>query len=53
MGGFQTLREKEMHKLIDFYKYLNCTSCRRIGLYCTKHREEVEKLLEEVHEDNS
>jgi len=36
-----------MPKMVDFYKYLKCTSCKLSGLYCPTHREEVEKLLEE------
>ena len=31
--------------MIDFYKYLNCHECRATGLYCKKHRVEVEKKL--------
>lgn len=31
--------------MIDFSKYLNCNDCRIIGLYCVKHRAEVEKKL--------
>ncbi len=31
--------------LLDYYKYLNCKDCRESGLYCPKHRTEVEKIL--------
>ncbi len=31
--------------LIDFDKYLNCPDCRRVGLYCAKHRMEVERYF--------
>ena len=31
--------------MIDFTKYLQCPECRSIGLYCVKHRKEVEKKL--------
>ena len=31
--------------MIDFYKYLKCPECRDCGLYCSEHREEVEKIL--------
>ncbi len=31
--------------MIDFTKYLQCPDCRASGLYCVKHREEVEKKL--------
>ena len=34
-----------MIRMIDFSKYLNCNDCRIIGLYCEKHRAEVEKKL--------
>jgi len=34
--------------LINFIKYLNCPNCKDSGLYCTEHRIEVEKILEEV-----
>ena len=34
-----------MNLMIDFSKYLNCNDCRIIGLYCAKHRDEVEKKL--------
>ena len=34
-----------MTSMIDFSKYLNCNDCRIIGLYCEKHRAEVEKKL--------
>ena len=34
-----------MNSMIDFSKYLNCNDCRIIGLYCIKHRVEVEKKL--------
>ena len=33
--------------MIDFEKYLKCQDCKDSGLYCKKHREEVEKILEE------
>ncbi len=31
--------------MIDFTKYLQCPDCRLSGLYCVKHRAEVEKKL--------
>ena len=34
--------------LINFIKYLNCPDCKDSGLYCTEHRIEVEKILEEL-----
>jgi len=30
---------------IDFDKYLYCPDCRRVGLYCIKHRLEVERYF--------
>jgi len=42
-----------MLELIDYYKYLKCTSCRKLGLYCPEHRAEVERLLEKDDEDIS
>ena len=32
---------------IDFYKYLNCPNCKKSGLYCQKHRVEVEQILKQ------
>jgi len=34
--------------LINFIKYLNCPDCKDSGLYCTEHRIEVEKILEDI-----
>lgn len=39
---------KNPNEIIDFTKYLNFPACKESGLYCTKHRIEVEKLLEEM-----
>ena len=30
---------------MDYAKYLNCHNCRDTGLYCKKHRREVELKL--------
>jgi hypothetical protein len=30
---------------IDYFKYLKCMECRKVGLYCPPHRDEVEKIL--------
>ena len=30
---------------MDYTKYLNCEYCKEYGLYCKKHRIEVEKEL--------
>jgi len=30
---------------MDYTKYLNCHDCRYAGLYCKKHRREVELKL--------
>ncbi len=30
---------------IDYTKYLNCQACKDSGLYCPKHRVEVENML--------
>ena len=30
---------------IDYRKYLNCTACRDVGLYCYEHRQEVELIV--------
>ena len=30
---------------MDYTKYLHCTACQESGLYCTKHRIEVETYL--------
>ena len=35
-------------ELIDFIKYLNCPDCIESGLYCSKHKVEVEKILQET-----
>lgn len=32
---------------VDYFKYLKCPECRKVGLYCGPHRIEVEKILEE------
>jgi hypothetical protein len=37
--------------MIDFYKYLNCKDCKKSGLYCLKHRAEVEQLLEKCKQN--
>jgi len=34
-------------EMIDFYKYLECPACQESGLYCKKHKNEVEKILAE------
>lgn len=34
--------------MIDFIKYLNCPACKESGLYCLRHRIEVEKILRET-----
>ncbi len=42
----RTLNDKNLGaSLIDYYKYLNCKDCKESGLYCPKHRTEVEKIL--------
>ncbi len=33
--------------MIDFSKYLNCPDCIDSGVYCSEHRDEVEKILKE------
>lgn len=30
---------------IDYRKYLNCPACKKVGLYCPEHRNEVEILI--------
>jgi len=30
---------------MDYTKYLNCHDCKDVGLYCKKHRKEVELKL--------
>ena len=30
---------------MDYSKYLNCSNCKKSGLYCKEHRREVEILL--------
>jgi len=30
---------------MDYSKYLHCPDCRESGLYCNKHRREVETTL--------
>jgi len=37
----------EYSKMINFYKYLKCPDCQESGLYCKKHKGEVEKILAE------
>jgi len=32
-------------ELIDFNKYLNCSSCKEVEFYCKDHRIEAEKML--------
>ncbi|MGI9567185.1 MAG: hypothetical protein ACR2LL_09275 [Nitrosopumilus sp.] len=31
--------------MVNYTKYLRCTECQKAGLYCTKHRVEVEMSL--------
>ena len=31
--------------MIDYYKYLRCPECVKVGLYCKPHKIEVEQLL--------
>jgi len=35
----------EPFEMIDYAKYLACDECRKAGLYCPPHREEVEIIL--------
>jgi hypothetical protein len=37
----------EYSEMINFHKYLRCSACQESGLYCKKHKGEVEKILEE------
>jgi len=30
---------------MDYSKYLHCLDCQKSGLYCNKHRREVETVL--------
>jgi len=30
---------------MDYSKYLHCLDCQKSGLYCSKHRREVESTL--------
>ena len=30
---------------MDYTKYLDCNDCREVGLYCLKHRREIELKL--------
>jgi hypothetical protein len=41
---------KDLFEIIDYYKYLKCQECRKIGLYCLPHRLEVEKILARYRE---
>jgi len=38
-------KDFEIFNMIDFNKYLSCPDCRESGLYCPKHRIEVEEIL--------
>jgi hypothetical protein len=31
---------------IDYRKYLNCPACKKVELYCSDHRKEVEILIQ-------
>jgi hypothetical protein len=31
---------------IDYRKYLNCSACKKVGLYCPEHRKEVEITIQ-------
>ena len=33
------------NKMIDYYKYLKCSECKDVGLYCKQHRIEVDTIL--------
>ena len=33
---------------IDYRKYLNCHDCKKVGLYCKKHRMEVELQVKSI-----
>ncbi|HET6517558.1 MAG TPA: hypothetical protein VFG25_04980 [Nitrosopumilaceae archaeon] len=37
----------DLEDRIDFEKYLNCKSCQEAGVYCSKHRKEVEQILKQ------
>lgn len=41
------INSKEDSNLIDYEKYLRCPDCKKSGLYCSKHKAEVEKILSE------
>ena len=36
---------KDDSDLIDYEKYLRCPDCKKKGLYCQKHKVEVEEIL--------
>ena len=35
----------ELHYMIDYNKYLQCTNCKESKLYCDLHKIEVDKIL--------
>ena len=40
------MKESIQYFVIDFFKYLKCPDCKKVELYCEKHRNEVESILE-------
>ena len=38
---------RRIFHMIDYEKYLKCQDCKDSGLYCKKHRKEVEAILQE------
>lgn len=41
--------QTDPNEMLDYAKYLDCQECRKIGLYCTPHRIEVEEILTKCH----
>ena len=38
--------------VIDFYKYLNCPNCKELEFFCTTHKIEVDKIINQSQNSN-